>query len=97
MLGGLLQVSTVVQLSTVKRRLKRCQLAVSTIGVIVIVNGDAPAIALASAGTEGLILPKTNEQKLARKNELKVKSTLLLAIPDGWNQGCKDLMRSNQG
>ncbi|GKD35069.1 hypothetical protein Tco_1250578, partial [Tanacetum coccineum] len=48
----------------------------------VIVNGDAPAIALASAGTEGLILPKTNEQKLARKNELKVKSTLLLAIPD---------------
>ncbi|GJR17508.1 hypothetical protein Tco_0966035 [Tanacetum coccineum] len=48
----------------------------------VIVNGDAPAIALASAGTEGPIPPKTAKQKLARKNELKAKSTLLLAIPD---------------
>ncbi|GJY41217.1 ribonuclease H-like domain-containing protein [Tanacetum coccineum] len=48
----------------------------------VIVNGDAPAIASASAGTEGPILPKTTKQKLARKNELKAKSTLLLAIPD---------------
>ncbi|GKA45016.1 putative ribonuclease H-like domain-containing protein, partial [Tanacetum coccineum] len=36
----------------------------------------------ASAGTEGPIPPKTAEQKLARKNELKAKSTLLLAIPD---------------
>ncbi|GKB43061.1 hypothetical protein Tco_0888003, partial [Tanacetum coccineum] len=48
----------------------------------VIVNGDAPAITSASVGTEGLIPPKTAEQKLARKNELKAKSTLLLAIPD---------------
>ncbi|GJW67454.1 hypothetical protein Tco_0121878 [Tanacetum coccineum] len=49
---------------------------------VVIMNGDAPAIASASAGTKGLIPPKTVEQKLARKNELKAKSTLLLAIPD---------------
>ncbi|GJV97617.1 ribonuclease H-like domain-containing protein [Tanacetum coccineum] len=48
----------------------------------VIVNGDAPAISSASAGTECPIPPKTAEQKLARKNELKAKSTLLLAIPD---------------
>ncbi|GJZ79983.1 ribonuclease H-like domain-containing protein [Tanacetum coccineum] len=48
----------------------------------VIVNGDAPAIASASAGTEVPIPPKIAEQKLARKNELKAKSTLLLAIPD---------------
>ncbi|GJS10135.1 hypothetical protein Tco_0366931 [Tanacetum coccineum] len=48
----------------------------------VIVNGDAPSIASASAGTEGPIPPKTTEQKLARKNKLKAKSTLLLAIPD---------------
>ncbi|GKF96812.1 hypothetical protein Tco_0292633, partial [Tanacetum coccineum] len=48
----------------------------------VIVNGDAPAIASASAGTEGPIPPKTVKQKLARKNQLKAKSTLLLAIPD---------------
>ncbi|GJZ78618.1 hypothetical protein Tco_0643455, partial [Tanacetum coccineum] len=46
----------------------------------VIVNGDAPVVASASA--EGPIPPKTAEQKLARKNELKAKSTLLLAIPD---------------
>ncbi|GJX99998.1 ribonuclease H-like domain-containing protein [Tanacetum coccineum] len=49
----------------------------------VIVNGDAPApVASASGGTEGPIPPKTAEQKLARKNELKAKSTLLLAIPE---------------
>ncbi|GJW45410.1 hypothetical protein Tco_0074209 [Tanacetum coccineum] len=43
----------------------------------VIVNGDAPTVASASA--KGPILPKTVEQKLARKNQLKAKSTLLLA------------------
>ncbi|GJS13554.1 hypothetical protein Tco_0408026 [Tanacetum coccineum] len=46
----------------------------------VIVNGDAPVVA--SASVEGPIPPKNAEQKLARKNELKAKSTLLLAIPD---------------
>ncbi|GKC65212.1 ribonuclease H-like domain-containing protein [Tanacetum coccineum] len=45
----------------------------------VIVNGDAPAIT--SASTEGPIPLKTVEQKLARKNKLKAKSTLFLAIP----------------
>ncbi|GJT61129.1 ribonuclease H-like domain-containing protein [Tanacetum coccineum] len=49
----------------------------------VIVNGNAAAsVVSASAGAEGPIPPKTAEQKLARKNELKAKSTLLLAIPD---------------
>ncbi|GJT94721.1 putative ribonuclease H-like domain-containing protein [Tanacetum coccineum] len=37
----------------------------------VIVNGDAPAVASASA--EGPIPPKTTKQKMARKNELKAK------------------------
>ncbi|GKA09571.1 zinc finger, CCHC-type containing protein [Tanacetum coccineum] len=46
----------------------------------VIVNGDAPAVA--SASTEGPIPPKTAKQKIARKNELKAKSTMLLTIPD---------------
>ncbi|GJV10987.1 hypothetical protein Tco_1352528 [Tanacetum coccineum] len=46
----------------------------------VIVNGDAPIVA--SANAEGLIPPKTAKQKLARKNELKAKSTLLLVIPN---------------
>ncbi|GJT15868.1 hypothetical protein Tco_0874574 [Tanacetum coccineum] len=49
----------------------------------VIVNGDSVSpIASASAGAEGPISPKTAEQKLARKNELKAKGTLMLAIPD---------------
>ncbi|GKE09626.1 putative ribonuclease H-like domain-containing protein [Tanacetum coccineum] len=48
----------------------------------VIMNGDAPvAVASGSTGAEGPIPPKTAEQKLAKKNELKAKSTLLLAIP----------------
>ncbi|GJS37459.1 hypothetical protein Tco_0535841 [Tanacetum coccineum] len=39
-----------------------------------IVNGDSVSpIASASAGAEGLIPPKTAEQKLAKKNELKAK------------------------
>nr|GEX78070.1 ribonuclease H-like domain-containing protein [Tanacetum cinerariifolium] len=49
----------------------------------VIVNGDSVSpVASASVSAEGLIPPKTAEQKLARKNELKPKSTLMLAIPD---------------
>ncbi|GKA12551.1 ribonuclease H-like domain-containing protein [Tanacetum coccineum] len=67
-----------VQLSTTKRRLSAAKLTLWE----VIINGDAPTIASASAGTKGPIPPKTAEQKLARKNELKAKSTLLLAIPD---------------
>ncbi|GKE90633.1 hypothetical protein Tco_1571728, partial [Tanacetum coccineum] len=40
----------------------------------VIVNEDAPAaVASTSAGAEGPVPPKTSEQKLARKNELKGK------------------------
>ncbi|GKE57397.1 hypothetical protein Tco_1496582 [Tanacetum coccineum] len=49
----------------------------------VIVNGDLVSpVASASTGAEGPILPKTAEQKLVRKNELKAKSTLMLAIRD---------------
>ncbi|GJZ01914.1 hypothetical protein Tco_0519875, partial [Tanacetum coccineum] len=49
----------------------------------VIVNGDAPtAVASTSGSAEGIIPPKTAEQRLARKNKLKAKSTQLLAIPD---------------
>ncbi|GJZ13919.1 ribonuclease H-like domain-containing protein [Tanacetum coccineum] len=40
---------------------------------------------LTSAGNEGLIPPKTAKQNLARKNELKAKSTILLAIPEDAN------------
>ncbi|GJZ98158.1 hypothetical protein Tco_0670611, partial [Tanacetum coccineum] len=49
----------------------------------VIVNGDSVShIASASTGAEGPIPPKTTKQKLERKNELKAKRTLMLAIPN---------------
>nr|GEW74571.1 ribonuclease H-like domain-containing protein [Tanacetum cinerariifolium] len=49
----------------------------------VIMKGDVPVtIASISGGAEAAIPPKTTEQKIVRRNELKVKSTLLLAIPD---------------
>nr|GEV86500.1 putative ribonuclease H-like domain-containing protein [Tanacetum cinerariifolium] len=44
----------------------------------VIVNGDS----VLPVGAEGHIPPKTAKQKLVRKNELKAKDTLMLAIPD---------------
>ncbi|GJU46529.1 hypothetical protein Tco_1203795 [Tanacetum coccineum] len=48
-----------------------------------LVNGDSVIpVASASAGAEGPIPPKTAEQKLARKNELKAKRNLMLAILD---------------
>ncbi|GJV05135.1 ribonuclease H-like domain-containing protein [Tanacetum coccineum] len=47
------------------------------------VNADLVSpVASASTGAEGPIPPKTAEQKLARKNELNAKSTLMLAIPE---------------
>nr|GEZ65521.1 hypothetical protein [Tanacetum cinerariifolium] len=49
----------------------------------VIMNGDAPAaIASNSGGAEAAIHHRTTAEKIARRNELKAKSTLLLAIPD---------------
>nr|GEW94129.1 hypothetical protein [Tanacetum cinerariifolium] len=47
----------------------------------VIVNGDL-VLSVASTSFEGLIPLKNAEQKLAKKNKLKAKSTLMLAIPD---------------
>ncbi|GJW72104.1 ribonuclease H-like domain-containing protein [Tanacetum coccineum] len=63
----------------------------------VIVNGDS-VIPVTSASAEGPISPKTAEQKLARKNELKAKSTLMQVIPDEHLlkfHACKDENKSN--
>nr|GEU41051.1 ribonuclease H-like domain-containing protein [Tanacetum cinerariifolium] len=46
----------------------------------VIINGDSPVPKPPAVGT--VVSQKTEAQKLARKNKLKAKSTLLLAIPD---------------
>ncbi|GJU13958.1 zf-CCHC domain-containing protein [Tanacetum coccineum] len=62
-----------------KTKDKKCHMAKASNEVIV--NGDSVSlVASASTGAEGPIPPKTAEQKLARKNELKAKSTLMLAI-----------------
>nr|GEW89277.1 retrovirus-related Pol polyprotein from transposon TNT 1-94 [Tanacetum cinerariifolium] len=46
----------------------------------VIVNGDAPAVITSVSG--GAVPPKTTGEKIARRNELKAKSTLLFGILD---------------
>nr|GEU32337.1 ribonuclease H-like domain-containing protein [Tanacetum cinerariifolium] len=48
-----------------------------------IMNGDSlVAIASVSGGVEAIVPPKTTTEKIARRNKLKAKSTLLLTIPD---------------
>nr|GEU65397.1 hypothetical protein [Tanacetum cinerariifolium] len=48
----------------------------------VILNGDSPVPARIVEGVVQPVAPTTAEQKLARKNELKVRGTLLMALPD---------------
>ncbi|GJX81558.1 hypothetical protein Tco_0331039 [Tanacetum coccineum] len=59
---------------------------VSALKLLVLKTGEYDLwiipVASTSVGAEGPIPPKTTEQKLARKNELKAKRTLMLAIPD---------------
>nr|GEV63863.1 retrotransposon protein [Tanacetum cinerariifolium] len=48
----------------------------------VILNGDSPVPTRLVEGVAQPVAPKTVEQKLARKNELKARGTLLMALPD---------------
>nr|GEU58638.1 hypothetical protein [Tanacetum cinerariifolium] len=48
----------------------------------VILNGDSPVPTRIVEGVVQLVAPTTAEQKLAWKNELKVRGTLLMALPD---------------
>nr|GEV80624.1 ribonuclease H-like domain-containing protein [Tanacetum cinerariifolium] len=48
----------------------------------VILNGDSPTLTRVVNGVVQAISPTTAEQKLAKKNELKAKGTLLMALPD---------------
>nr|GEY10342.1 hypothetical protein [Tanacetum cinerariifolium] len=48
----------------------------------VILNGDSPVPTRIVEGVVQLVAPTTAEQKLARKNELKTRDTLLMALPD---------------
>nr|GFA33601.1 ribonuclease H-like domain-containing protein [Tanacetum cinerariifolium] len=48
----------------------------------VILNGDSPIPTRAIDGVVQPVAPTTAEQRLARKNELKARGTLLMALPD---------------
>ncbi|GJX68468.1 hypothetical protein Tco_0304195 [Tanacetum coccineum] len=48
----------------------------------VIVNGDSPPPKRTVDGVEQTYPPTTAEEKLARKNELKARGTLLMALPN---------------
>nr|GEV02544.1 hypothetical protein [Tanacetum cinerariifolium] len=48
----------------------------------VILNGDSPAPTRVVEGVLQPVAPTTVEQKLTRKNELKVHGTLIMALPD---------------
>ncbi|GKB66276.1 ribonuclease H-like domain-containing protein [Tanacetum coccineum] len=48
----------------------------------VILNGDSPLLTRTVDGIETSVPPTTTEQKLARKNELKSRGTLLMALPN---------------
>nr|GEV86427.1 hypothetical protein [Tanacetum cinerariifolium] len=48
----------------------------------VILNGDSPVPTRLVEGVAQPVPPTTVEQKLARKNELKARGTLLMALPD---------------
>nr|GEZ20056.1 hypothetical protein [Tanacetum cinerariifolium] len=48
----------------------------------VIMNGDSPVPTRIVEGVSQPVAPTTAEQRLARKNELKARGTLLMALPD---------------
>nr|GFA34785.1 ribonuclease H-like domain-containing protein [Tanacetum cinerariifolium] len=48
----------------------------------VILNGDSPVPTRIVEGVVQPVAPTTAEQKLARKNKLKARGTLLMALPD---------------
>ncbi|GJS69980.1 hypothetical protein Tco_0702821, partial [Tanacetum coccineum] len=49
---------------------------------ILILNGDSPLPTRTVDGVETAVPPTTVDQKLARKNELKARGTLLMALPN---------------
>nr|GEW88970.1 hypothetical protein [Tanacetum cinerariifolium] len=54
----------------------------------VILNGDSPAPTRVIEGVVQPVAPTTAEQRLARKNELKARGTLLMALPDKHQLKC---------
>nr|GEV56984.1 hypothetical protein [Tanacetum cinerariifolium] len=48
----------------------------------VILNGDSPPPTRIVDGAVQIVAPTTAEQRLAKKNELKARGTLLMTLPD---------------
>nr|GEW67163.1 ribonuclease H-like domain-containing protein [Tanacetum cinerariifolium] len=48
----------------------------------VILNGDSPVPTIVVDGVVQPVAHRSTEQKLARRNELKARGTLLMALPD---------------
>nr|GEW46006.1 hypothetical protein [Tanacetum cinerariifolium] len=48
----------------------------------VILNGDSPVPTIVVDGVVQLVAHRSAKQKLARRNELKARGTLLMALPD---------------
>nr|GEU93780.1 ribonuclease H-like domain-containing protein [Tanacetum cinerariifolium] len=68
----------------------------------VILNGDSPAPTRVVDGVLQLVAPTTAEHLLARKNELKARGTLLMALPDkhqlkfNTHKDAKNLMKAKE-
>nr|GFC31305.1 ribonuclease H-like domain-containing protein [Tanacetum cinerariifolium] len=48
----------------------------------IILNGDSPTQTRIVDGVVQVIAPSTAEQRIAKKNKLKARGTLLMALPD---------------
>nr|GFC56189.1 ribonuclease H-like domain-containing protein [Tanacetum cinerariifolium] len=60
----------------------------------VILNGDSPVPTCLVEGVAQPVAPTNVEQKFARKNELKARGTLLMALPDKHQLDAKSLMEA---
>nr|GEW44001.1 hypothetical protein [Tanacetum cinerariifolium] len=69
-------------LETLDQTFKRLKKLINQLEIQVILNGDSPVSTRIVEGILQLVAPTTAEQKLARKNDLKARGTLLMALPD---------------
>nr|GFA81484.1 hypothetical protein [Tanacetum cinerariifolium] len=63
-------------------KLKLKLLMINAAAASIILNGDSPVPTRIVEGISQPVAPTTVEQKLARKNELKARGTLLMPLPD---------------
>nr|GEW29487.1 ribonuclease H-like domain-containing protein [Tanacetum cinerariifolium] len=77
------EVQEVVDVVTTAKLITEVVTAVSeTVTAAIILNGDSPAPTRVVEGVLQPVASTTAEQKLAKKNELKARGTLLMALPD---------------